>query len=106
MSVEHMRSRGTLARNLAWALAVECGVNAKEIASEQGVHQNSVKSSVKRIRSHLARFLSKYPETVKGAEVPASEVRRCAYLAFARHVNVRVALSKSQLSKVPQLELF
>eukprot|EP01035_Chromulina_nebulosa_P049882 gene49882-67744_t len=53
MSVEHMRARNTLSRNLQMAFRVAVGESIPVVAKDWGVSPSSVRSSVVRTKEHL-----------------------------------------------------
>lgn len=98
MSIEHMRTAKTLPRNLQMAFRVVTGESIAAVAKDWGVKPSSVRSSVMRTKGHLERFISKYPDTLKG-----QDPRRAAFRAFAEHVGASVRYGRA---RGPQLDLF
>lgn len=84
-----MRTTGTLQRNVEMAFAVEMGQSLHEVARVYKIKASSVRSSVERTRSHLAKFVQTFPDTLAGPDA-----RRRAYKEFAEHVGVKVKLPK------------
>ncbi len=101
MSIEHMRTANTLARNIEMSFEVECGLNFQQVATEHKVRPSSVRSSVTRVRAYLLAFVQKFPQELRG-----QDARRSAYKAFAEHVGVQVALIRKSSKSRAQRDLF
>lgn len=101
MSVEHMRTAATLARNIEMSYAVECGAPLQDVASQYKVRPSSVRSSVKRTRGHVMKFITKFPQELDG-----TDARRNAYKAFAKHVGASVSLARKTNKVGAQCDLF
>lgn len=98
MSVEHMRARNTLSRNLQMAFRVAVGEPIPVVAKDWGVSPSSVRSSVVRTKEHLLRFVEKHPSVMTG-----TDPRRAAFRAFAQHVGAEVRYGRP---RARQLDLF
>ena len=96
-----MRAAQTLERNIAMCYAVQMGASLAEVARTWEVKPSSVRSSVKRMQSHVLCFVQKFPE-----ELSSKDPRHHAYKAFAEHVGAKIKLAKPKAKDVVQASLF
>jgi hypothetical protein len=101
MSIEHMRTADTLKRNIEMSFAVECGASLQVVAATYKVRPSSVRSSVNRTRSHILKFITKFPNELDG-----KNAKRNAYKAFAEHVGASVSLLRKTDKIGAQRDLF
>lgn len=92
-----MLTAKTMARNLEM-VHLSQSRSISEVAKLCEARPSSVRSSVKRTRAHLLRFVTKFPETLEGRDPVRSALKN-----FAEHVGVEVNLAKV---KSDQLDLF
>lgn len=101
MSVNHMLARGTLARNIEMAFALDCTGRIEVAKGARRLVNASAKNSIQRLQRHITEYIKNNPHVWTGANP-----RRNAYKAFASTYGVEVNLLHANSRHVTQKQLF
>lgn len=96
-----MLARGTLARNLEMAYAMDCTGRIEVAKGNHRIVNASAKNSIQRLQRHITEYIKNNPQVLTG-----HNPRRNAYKAFANEHGVEVNLLHANSRHATQRQLF